>query len=112
VRPPHPGVGVLQDVHWSSGAFGYFPTYTLGKLYSAILWEQISTDLPDIHEQVGRGEFAPLLGWLRERIHRPGFLYPGDDLIHRVPGRRLDHAPFMRYLWEKFGPLYGVEAPT
>ena len=112
VRPPHPGVGVLQDVHWSSGAFGYFPTYTLGNLYSAILWEQIAADLPDIHEQIGRGEFGPLLHWLRERIHRPGFLYPGDDLIHRVTGRRLDHGPFMRYLWGKFGPLYGVEAPA
>jgi carboxypeptidase Taq len=112
VRPPHPGVGVLQDVHWSSGSFGYFPTYTLGNLYSAILWERISAELPDIYEQIGRGEFAALLGWLRERIHRPGYLYAGDDLVHRVTGSRLEHGPFMRYLWGKFGPLYGLEAPA
>jgi carboxypeptidase Taq len=112
VRPPHPGVGVLQDVHWSSGSFGYFPTYTLGNLYSAILWERISADLPDIDAQLGRAEFAPLLGWLRTHIHRAGYLYEGDDLIHNVTGSRLEHGPFMRYLWGKFGPLYGIEAPA
>jgi carboxypeptidase Taq len=112
VRPPNDRVGVLQDVHWSGGSFGYFPTYTLGNLYSAILWERIMAELPDIHEQIGRGEFAPLLGWLRTNIHRPGYLLHGDDLIHRVTGSRLEHGPFMRYLWGKFGPLYGIEAPA
>ncbi len=112
VRPPHPGVGVLQDVHWSSGSFGYFPTYTLGNLYSAILWQRISADLPDIDAQLGRAEFAPLLGWLRTHIHREGYLYAGDDLIQKVTGSRLEHGPFMRYLWGKFGPLYGIEAPA
>ena len=111
VRPPHPGVGVLQDVHWSGGSFGYFPTYTLGNLYSAILWERIGADMPDIDAQIGRGEFAPLLGWLRTHIHRPGYLYEGDDLIHKVTGQRLGHAPFLRYLWAKFGPLYGLTPP-
>jgi carboxypeptidase Taq len=111
VRPPHAGVGVLQDVHWSSGAFGYFPTYTLGNLYSAILWERIAADLPDIHAQIGRAEFAPLLGWLRTHIHRPGYLYEGDDLVHRVTGNRLAHGPFMRYLWAKYGPLYDLTPP-
>ena len=86
VRPPHAGVGVLQDVHWSTGSFGYFPTYTLGNLYSAILWEQIAADLPDIDGQIGRAEFAPLLDWLRERIHRAGHLQEGDDLVHEVTG--------------------------
>jgi carboxypeptidase Taq len=109
VRPPHAGVGVLQDVHWSSGSFGYFPTYTLGNLYSAILWERIAADLPDIDGQLGRAEFAPLLDWLRTRIHRAGHIHEGDDLINEVTGSRLQHGPFMRYLWGKFGPLYGVE---
>jgi carboxypeptidase Taq len=112
VRPPHVGVGVLQDVHWSTGSFGYFPTYTLGNLYSAILWEQIAADLPDIDGQLRRAEFAPLLDWLRTRIHHLGYIHEGDDLIHEVTGSRLRHEPFMRYLWGKFGPLYGVEAPA
>jgi carboxypeptidase Taq len=112
VRPPHDGVGVLQDVHWSTGSFGYFPTYTIGNLYSAILWERIATDLPDIDGQVGRAEFAPLLGWLRTHIHHAGYLDEGDDLIERVTGTRLRHGPFMRYLWGKFGPLYGLEIPA
>jgi carboxypeptidase Taq len=112
VRPPHVGVGVLQDVHWSTGSFGYFPTYTLGNLYSAILWERISADLPDIDGQLGRAEFAPLLEWLRSHIHRAGYLHEGDDLIHQVTGSRLGHAPFMRYLWAKFGPLYGLTPPA
>jgi carboxypeptidase Taq len=112
VRPPHAGVGVLQDVHWSTGSFGYFPTYTIGNLYSAILWERIATDLPDIDAQVERAEFAPLLGWLRTHIHRAGYLHEGDDLIERVTGTRLRHGPFMRYLWGKFGPLYGLEIPA
>jgi carboxypeptidase Taq len=99
-------------VHWSTGSFGYFPTYTLGNLYSAILWERIAADLPDIEGQLRRAEFAPLLDWLRTRIHRPGYIQEGDDLIHEVTGSRLRHEPFMRYLWGKFGPLYGVEAPA
>jgi carboxypeptidase Taq len=112
VRPGHPGEGVLQDVHWSSGSFGYFPTYTIGNLYSAILWERIGAELPDIDAQIERAEFAPLLDWLRVNIHRPGYLYEGDDLIERATGSRLDHAPFIRYLWRKFGPLYGLEIPA
>jgi carboxypeptidase Taq len=109
ITPPHDGDGVLQDVHWSSGAFGYFPTYTIGNLYSALLWERIAADLPGVHGQVERGEFAPLLGWLRDRIHRPGYLFEGEDLVRRVTGSGLVHEPFMAYLWAKYGDLYGVE---
>jgi carboxypeptidase Taq len=99
---------VLQDVHWSSGAFGYFPTYTIGNLYSALLWERILADLPDVYAQIEAGEFAPLLGWLREQIHRPGYLLDGEELIKRVTGSGLAHQPFMAYLWAKYGELYGV----
>jgi carboxypeptidase Taq len=108
VTPPHDGDGVLQDVHWSSGAFGYFPTYTIGNLYSALLWERILADLPDVYAQIEAGEFAPLLGWLREQIHRPGYLLDGEELIKRVTGSGLAHQPFMAYLWAKYGELYGV----
>ncbi len=108
IRPPHDGDGVLQDTHWSGGAFGYFPTYTLGTIYSAMLWERLRRDLPDVDGQIAAGEFAPLLGWLREHIHHPGSLYEGPELIERVTGGGLDHRPLMRYLWAKFGPLYGL----
>lgn len=108
IRPPHDGDGVLQDTHWSGGAFGYFPTYTLGTIYSAMLWERLRRDLPDVDGQIAAGEFAPLLGWLREHIHHPGSLYEGPELIERVTGGELDHRPLMRYLWAKFGPLYGL----
>ncbi len=108
IRPPNDTEGVMQDTHWSDGSFGYFPTYTLGTLYSAMLWERIQADLPGVYQQIAAGEFAPLLGWLREHVHTPGSLYEGDELIRRVTGQDLDHAPFMRYLWGKFGPLYGL----
>jgi carboxypeptidase Taq len=108
VTPPHDGDGVLQDVHWSSGAFGYFPTYTIGNLYSALLWGRIREDVPDVDGRMEAGDFAPILGWLRERIHRPGYLLEGEDLIRQVTGSGLDHEPFMAYLWAKYGDLYGV----
>jgi carboxypeptidase Taq len=108
VTPPHDGDGVLQDVHWSSGAFGYFPTYTIGNLYSALLWGRIRRDIPDLDARIEAGEFGPLLGWLREHIHRPGYLLEGEDLIRQVTGSGLDHEPFMAYLWAKYGDLYGL----
>ena len=81
---------MLQDTHWSGGAFGYFPTYTLGTIYSAMLWERLRRDLPDVDGQIAAGEFAPLLGWLREHIHHPGSLYEGpgaDRASHRGRAR-------------------------
>jgi carboxypeptidase Taq len=108
VAPASDGEGVLQDVHWSSGAFGYFPTYTIGNLYSALLWNTILTDIPDIEARIEAGDFAPLLDWLRDRIHRPGYLEEGEDLIRRVTGSGLTHEPFTAYLWGKYGELYGV----
>ncbi len=109
IRPSNDAEGVLQDTHWSGGAFGYFPTYTLGTIYSAMLWDRITVDLPDIESQVAAADFAPLLAWLREHVHRPGSLYDGAELIERVTGSELDHRPLMRYLRGKYGPLYGLE---
>jgi carboxypeptidase Taq len=108
VRPSHDGDGVMQDIHWSQGAFGYFPTYTLGNLYAAVLWERMAADLGDLDEVVRRGELATLLAWMRERIHRRGHLDDGEDLIRRVTGDGLRHEPFMRYLRGKYAPLYGL----
>ena len=100
--------GCLQDIHWSMGAVGYFPTYTLGNLYAAQLWDAILRDIPDVEERIGRGEFAPLLGWLREKIHRFGRMYTAAELCERATGAPLSAEPFMRHLSARLRPLYGL----
>jgi carboxypeptidase Taq len=93
--------GVLQDVHWSGGMIGYFPTYTVGNLIAAQLWDRMREDMPDIDGQLERGEFAPLREWLREHVHRHGRKFPPRELVRRVTGSDLTVDPFLRYLREK-----------
>lgn len=109
VQSPTDSDGVLQDVHWSAGLFGYFPTYTLGHLNAAQLFEQAGNDLGDLDEQFARCEFRPLLDWLREKIHRVGRTCSSTDLIERVTGRPLSQEPFLAHLRRRLGPLYGIE---
>jgi carboxypeptidase Taq len=99
--------GVMQDVHWSEGLFGYFPTYTLGNLYSAAIRDAMAQDLA-IDDLVRAGEFAPILTWLRERIHAVGAVPLGEDLMREVTGKPLQVDSFMAYLEQKYGALYGV----
>ena len=99
--------GCLQDIHWSGGAIGYFPTYTLGNLYAAQFFEQAATDIPGLDESFSRGDFAPLLGWLREKIHRHGKRFRAGELVRRVTGQDLSAEPLLRHLKRK-GELYGV----
>jgi len=101
IEVPTVADGVLQDVHWSAGLFGYFPTYTLGNLIAAQLWDRIGDDLPDLDDQLGRGEFAPLREWLREHVHRHGRKFPPRELLRRITGDDLRVEPFLRYLREK-----------
>jgi carboxypeptidase Taq len=108
VTPTNHAEGVLQDIHWSAGAFGYFPTYSLGNLYAAQFFEQAEADLGSLDALFRRGQFAPLLQWLVEHIHRHGRRYSAADLVERVTGRPLSHEPLMRHFRRKFGPLYGV----
>ena len=93
--------GVLQDVHWSAGLMGYFPTYTLGNLVGAQLWERLRDDLPDVDAQIERGEFAPLREWLGEHVHRHGRKFLPRELLRRITGEDLRVDPFLRYLREK-----------
>ena len=95
--------GVLQDMHWSIGLFGYFPTYQLGNVISVQIWERAEADLGDLAEQFARGEFAPLREWLTERVYRHGRMYPPEELVRRVTGSGLDAKPYLAYLEEKFG---------
>jgi carboxypeptidase Taq len=100
--------GVLQDIHWSMGAIGYFPTYTLGNLYAAQLWDALRAELPDLDDQLRRGEFGGLLGWLRTSVHAHGRRYTAPELCERTTGRPLSHEPLLRYLEGKLRPVYGL----
>jgi carboxypeptidase Taq len=98
VEVPTAAEGVLQDVHWGAGLIGYFPTYTLGNLVSAQLWEQMRRDLPDVDERIERGEFAPLREWLRDNVHRHGRTYDMRELVRRVTGEELRVEPLVEHL--------------
>lgn len=108
IVPPNDTYGVLQDVHWSSGMIGYFSTYALGNLISLQLWERINADIPDLTDQIRRGEFAALLNWLRDHIHRHGAKFEPQELVQRVTGSKIDPNPYMRYLQTKYGEIYGL----
>jgi carboxypeptidase Taq len=95
-------------VHWSGGGFGYFPTYTLGNLYAAQFFEQAQKDVGDLDAMFARGEFAPLLAWLRDKIHRHGKRYSAADLVKRVTDRPLSAEPLLNHLKRKASELYGV----
>jgi carboxypeptidase Taq len=106
VTPEDEANGVLQDVHWAAGLFGYFPTYTIGNVLAAQFFEAALKAHPDIPEEMGDGEFGTLRRWLWENIHRHGSRYDPDELIERATGRPLETAPYLRYLKKKFGELY------
>ena len=107
LTPPDDARGCLQDIHWSGGAIGYFPTYTLGNLYAAQFFEQARADLGDLDAQFERGDFRPLLDWLREKIHRHGKRYRAGELARRITGKELSAEPLLRHLRKK-AELYGV----
>ena len=108
ITPPDDAHGILQDVHWSIGAIGYFPTYSLGNILSVQLWEAALQAHPEIPDQIARGEFSTLLGWLRENVHQHGRKFPPQQLIQRATGRPLDVAPYAGYLNRKFREVYGL----
>jgi carboxypeptidase Taq len=108
IESPTDADGVLQDVHWGAGLFGYFPTYSLGNLYSAQLFEAAERDLGSLDDMFRRGEFMPLRDWLRTNVHELGRRYAPEELVRRVTGEGISHVPLMRYLRGKFGPLYGL----
>ncbi len=108
IVPPNDADGVLQDVHWSFGGFGYFPTYALGNLVSAQLWEKMSEDIDDIDGKVAAADFTPILAWLREHIHVHGAKFEPQELVEKVTGSKITPEPFIRYLKKKFGAIYNL----
>ena len=110
IRSPNRSLGVLQDIHWSMGAIGYFPTYTLGNLYAAQLLEAARKDLPEHDEQIRNGSFTPLLDWMRKNVHLRGSLLEPADLIEEATGSPPTPDAFVRYLSSKVEGLYGITA--
>lgn len=103
VTPAHDGEGVLQDVHWAGGSFGYFPSYSLGNMYAAQLMHALRRDMPDVEERIERGELAPVNAWLTERIHRYGKSRTPDELIRGATGEPLNPRCLIDHLQRKFG---------
>lgn len=112
VEVPSDADGVLQDIHWSGGTFGYFPTYLLGSVMSVQIWEAAGRAIPDLEEQVGAGEFAALREWLRENLHRHGRMFTPKQTLARVAGGPIDPDPYLAYLEHKVEDVYGVAAPV
>ncbi len=106
IVPSHDAEGVLQDVHWSFGAFGYFPTYTLGNLYSVQFFEQAKLEIPHLEDEIAAGQLMVLKRWLGQKIHRWGRMFTPDHLAQRVTGKSLDPEPFLSYVERKYGELY------
>jgi carboxypeptidase Taq len=106
IAPSNDAEGVLQDVHWSLGAFGYFPTYTLGNLYSVQFYEQAKLEIPHLEDEIAAGQLMVLQCWLGQKIHRWGRMFTPDHLAQRVTGRSLDPEPFLSYVEKKYGELY------
>ncbi|MBU8896199.1 carboxypeptidase M32 [Corallococcus sp. M34] len=108
ITPPDDTRGVLQDIHWAWGEFGYFPTYTLGNLYAASLHRAARRALPDLEGHVSRGELLPLRDWLRTHVHAHGFRTPAEERVRDITGQGLTDADFLAYLRDKYGALSGV----
>ena len=106
VAVPRASQGVLQDVHWSVGLFGYFPTYTLGNLYAGCLHETLRAERPDLDDELQAGDLAGATGWLAEAVQRHGGLYSPRELIERATGAAPTPQPLINYLEKKFGALY------
>lgn len=108
VEVPDDAHGVLQDVHWSNGIIGYFPTYALGSVMSVQIWERLRQDIPGLDEQIGDGEFTALREWLREHLHHLGRRYTPEETLRRVVGGPLDPEPYLAYLHAKASEVYGI----
>lgn len=105
---PDDAAGVLQDVHWSGGAFGYFPTYSLGNLMAAQIWDRAIGEISDLEEQIAAGELAPLRDWLADRLYRHGAKFMPKEMLERLVGGPIDVTPYVRQLRERAVEIYGI----
>jgi carboxypeptidase Taq len=108
MRPPNDALGVLQDIHWSAGLIGYFPTYTLGNMFAAQLMDAAERDVGPLARQFATGQFAPLLGWMRHHVHATGRMLQSDPLVERATGRPVSETWLLESLRERYGVAYGL----
>jgi carboxypeptidase Taq len=106
ILPPDDATGMLQDIHWALGYFGYFPTYSLGNLLAAQFYNQAISEVPGIPAQIERGEFGPLFDWMRTKIHQPGATYTPNELVERLTGGPIRTGPFLDYIHQKYAEIY------
>lgn len=107
---PNDSLGVLQDIHWSMGLIGYFPTYSLGNIISCQIWEKVLEEIPNLYEQFEQGYFLPLREWLRDNLHRYGRKFTPLETLQKVIGKaEIDVDPYLRYLKGKFSEIYGLK---
>jgi len=104
--PPNDAQGVLQDVHWSSGMIGYFPTYALGNLASVQLWDKMLDEYPNIPDEIANGKFDTILGWMREKVHQYGSKFEPQEIMLKATGSKITPEPYMGYLKKKYGEIY------
>jgi carboxypeptidase Taq len=108
ITPPNDGVGCLQDVHWSQGSIGYFPTYSMGNLLSYQIWNTLQKDLGSTDDLIGAGNFAPILGWLREKVYSKGRKFTPRDLVVQVTGKPMGAQDYVEGLAKKYGEIYSL----
>lgn len=108
ITPPDDAQGCLQDVHWSAGLIGYFPTYLIGTALASQLYEQALKDNPAIASDLVKGDYASLLSWLREKVHHPGRRFLPGELVERICGGPARSEPYLNYLNSKFAEVYGL----
>ncbi|MFK7918196.1 MAG: carboxypeptidase M32 [Ilumatobacter sp.] len=108
ITPPNDADGVMQDIHWAMGAFGYFPTYTLGNLIACQLFDAASKAIGDLPDRIATGDFAPLLAWLRENVHRHGRSISSNDMVQRATGSPLTSDAFLSYVRSTTADVYGI----
>ena len=112
ITPEGDADGVLQDVHWAMGSFGYFPTYTLGNLYAVQIFEQVKREIIHLEDDIASGQLVALRRWLAQKIHRWGRTFPPERLAERVTGTGLSTEPFLRYIEHKYAQLYDLPVPS
>jgi carboxypeptidase Taq len=108
IRPSTDTEGCLQDVHWTRGSVGYFPTYAMGNLIGAQIWKCLQNELGDTDELMRSGDFAPILSWLTEKVYRHGKRFTPSELVQNITGRTMESADWLEYATRKYRALYAL----
>jgi carboxypeptidase Taq len=108
VKPENDATGVLQDIHWAGGDFGYFPSYSLGNIYAAMFENTIAREIPNYKEQIQKGDFTELRTWLTEKVYKHGKTLTPKEIMMQVTGEEINSDYLVKYLEEKYKYIYGI----